>query len=91
MDLERHRVLIVHKSLGEHVLDERVLGEAKAPRTDPMLRLVERLNSLLGHYRIALGQLKVVWVDHLDLDAALEGPFQVVVVLALHQVEVEIQ
>lgn len=71
------------------ILDASVLDKAKAPGTHFLLGTVESQDLGLRHDRVALRFIQSPRVDQLDLDTALEGPIQMIIILTLHHVDVE--
>lgn len=83
--------VVLHKTLPDNILHPRVLYEPKAPGTDPLHWPMERQDLGLGHDCVALALVQAPRMNQLDLDAPLKRPVQVVVVLALHHVDVKAQ
>lgn len=77
------------ESLPNYVLNIGVLDEPKAPGADTLLWPVKCQNFWLAHDGIALTLFEAAWMDQLHLHASLKGPFEVVIVLRLHHVDMK--
>lgn len=88
LDLDE-KPIVGTKSKMHYIRYVRILDKSKATCANRLAGLMEGKDLGFGHNRVVLRLIRIPWMHHAQLDASLEWPIQMEIILRLHQMHMQ--